>query len=214
MTRASIGRLGPCAIVLAIAAACGPSQSQTSKASPTPAAPVAPQPRATEAAIGAALDPQLAPIVDGYRKVIVLLESETALDADTRQRAVLVGRLIYQENHQLLSSLTEALTLGGGMVPELHRWGMSMLAAEGCPCSRLMPPGRWPLLLGRPPLGLTAAAVADLHLHTAMMLKELRLPAALAKVVLSAATQDFIDDVKPTDDADWLTLTRAGIPTW
>ena len=110
MTRASIGRLGPCAIVLAIAAACGPSQSQTSKASPTPAAPVAPQPRATEAAIGAALDPQLAPIVDGYRKVIVLLESETALDADTRQRAVLVGRLIYQENHQLLSSLTEALT--------------------------------------------------------------------------------------------------------
>jgi hypothetical protein len=41
------------------------------------------------------------------------------------------------------------------------------------------------------------------------MLRELRLPAALAKVVLSAAAQDFIDEVKPTDDADWLTLTRA-----
>jgi len=105
-------------------------------------------------------------------------------------------------------SLTEVLALGGGYVPELHRWGMSMLAAEGCPCSGLTSPGRWPTLLGRPPLGLTGSAVADLHLHAAMMLKELRLPAALAKVVLSGATQDFIDEVKPTDDADWLTLVR------
>jgi hypothetical protein len=40
------------------------------------------------------------------------------------------------------------------------------------------------------------------------MLKELRLPAALAKVVLSAAVQDFIDEVKPTDDGDWLTMAR------
>src|SRR5262249_36338438 len=106
-------------------------------------------------------------------------------------------------------SLTEVLALGGGLAPELDRWGMSMLGAQGCPCSRLTPPGRWPTLLGRPPLGLTGSAVADLHLHTAIMLRELRLPAALAKVVLSAAAQDFIDEVKPTDDADWLTLVRA-----
>jgi hypothetical protein len=105
-------------------------------------------------------------------------------------------------------SLTEVLTLGGGFAPELHRWGMSMLGVEGCPCSGLTPPGRWSTLLGRPPLGLTGSAVADLHLHAAMMLKELRLPAALAKVVLSGATQDFIDEVRPTDDADWLTLVR------
>jgi hypothetical protein len=105
-------------------------------------------------------------------------------------------------------SLVEALALGGGLAPDLHRWGMSMITAEGCPCSRLMPPGRWLTLLGRPPLGLTATAVADLHLYTAMMLRELRLPAALAKVVLSAATQDFIDEVKPSDDSDWLTLVR------
>src|SRR5439155_789054 len=105
-------------------------------------------------------------------------------------------------------SLTEVLALGGGFVPELHRWGMSMLGVEGCPCSRLTPPGRWSTLLGRPPLGLTGSAVADLHLHAAIMLKELRLPAALAKVVLSGAAQDFIDEVKPTDDGDWLTLVR------
>ena len=40
------------------------------------------------------------------------------------------------------------------------------------------------------------------------MLKELRLPAAVAKVVLSGAVQDFIDEVRPTDDSDWLTLVR------
>jgi hypothetical protein len=62
--------------------------------------------------------------------------------------------------------------------------------------------------LGRPPLGLTASSVADLHLHIAMMLKQLGLPAAVAKVVLAGAVQDFIDEAKPTDDADYLTLAR------
>jgi hypothetical protein len=106
-------------------------------------------------------------------------------------------------------SLTEVLTLGGGRLDALSRWGMPMIGTEGCVCSRLMPPGRWPSLLGRPPLGLTATAVADVHLHVAIMLKEMRLPAAVAKVVLSGAVQDFIDEVKPSDDADWLTLVRS-----
>ena len=46
-------------------------------------------------------------------------------------------------------------------------------------------------------------------MHVAIMLKEMRLPAAIAKVVLSGAVQDFIDEVKSTDDADWLSLVRA-----
>ena len=86
---------------------------------------------------------------------------------------------------------------------------MAMLTTQGCLCSRLTPAGRWSTLLGRPQLGLTASGVADLNLHIAIMLKEMNLPAALAKVVLSGAMQDFIDEVKPTDDADWLTLVRA-----
>jgi hypothetical protein len=106
-------------------------------------------------------------------------------------------------------SLTEVLTLGGGRAADLHAWGMSMLAVQGCVCSRLTPPGVWPTLLGRPPLGLTASALADVNLHVAIMLKELRLPAAVAKVVLSGAVQDFIDEARPTDDADWLTLVRS-----
>jgi len=105
-------------------------------------------------------------------------------------------------------SATELLALGGGRPADFHAWGMSMLTVQGCACSRLTPPGRWPTLLGRPPLGLTASAVADLNLHIAIMLKELRLPAAIAKVVLAGAMQDFIDEAKPSDDSDWLTLAR------
>jgi hypothetical protein len=41
------------------------------------------------------------------------------------------------------------------------------------------------------------------------MLKEMRLPAAVAKVVLSGAVQDFIDDARPTDDSDWVSLVRS-----
>ena len=42
------------------------------------------------------------------------------------------------------------------------------------------------------------------------MLKQLNLPAALARVVLSGAMQDFVDEVRPMDDGDWLALTRRG----
>jgi hypothetical protein len=106
-------------------------------------------------------------------------------------------------------STTEILLLGGGRAADLHAWGMSMLAWQGCVCSGLMPAGIWSSLLGRPPLGLTATAIADLNLTVAVLLKDMGLPAALAKVVLGAATQDFLDEVRPTDDADWLTLARA-----
>ena len=106
-------------------------------------------------------------------------------------------------------SLTELLTLGGGRGAALHAWGMSMITAEGCVCSRLTFPGAWRTLLGRPPLGLTAVVVADVHLHVAIMLRDMHLPAAIAKVVLSGAVQDFIDETKPTDDADWLSMVRA-----
>jgi hypothetical protein len=106
-------------------------------------------------------------------------------------------------------TLTELLTLGGGRPADFRTWGMSMLVVQGCVCSRLTPPGHWPTLLGRPPLGMTATAVADVHLHVAIMLKEMRLPAAVAKVVLSGAVQDFIDETRSTDDADWLSMVRS-----
>jgi hypothetical protein len=104
-------------------------------------------------------------------------------------------------------SLTELLVLGGGRPADLDTWGMAT-ASGGCLCPRLPRPGSWPSLMGRPQLGLIAVGVADLNLHVAVMLKEMQLPAALARVILSGAMQDFIDEVRPTDDGDWLTLVR------
>ena len=107
-------------------------------------------------------------------------------------------------------SLTELLVLGGGRPAELDAWGMGSMNS-GCLCPRLPRPGSWPRLIGRPQLGLVAVGVADLNLHVAVTLHQMDLPAALARVILSGAMQDFIDDVKPTDDGDWLTLVRRSI---
>ena len=55
-----------------------------------------------------------------------------------------------------------------------------------------------------PQLGVVATNVPDLNLHIAETLSELRLPATLARHVLSAAVQDFIDEATPTDANDCL----------
>jgi hypothetical protein len=109
-----------------------------------------------------------------------------------------------------LFSLTELVRLGGGPAPgALDVWGMSALTSDGCLCLRMQPPGRWSVWIGRPQLGMIATGVADLNLHVAVMLHDLQLPAALARHVLTAAVQDFVDTVRPTDAFDWLTLVRA-----
>ena len=51
--------------------------------------------------------------------------------------------------------------------------------------------------------------MADLNLRVAVALAELKLPAALARGVLAAAMQDYVDRVKPLYPDDWLTLVRA-----
>jgi hypothetical protein len=85
---------------------------------------------------------------------------------------------------------------------------MSALTSLGCICTQLAPPGLWTALVGRAQLGLLATTVADLNLRVAVMLRELQLPAALARSVLAAAVQDFVDRVQPSDADDWLTLVR------
>jgi hypothetical protein len=42
-----------------------------------------------------------------------------------------------------------------------------------------------------------------------VVLHNLKLPAVLAKPVLAAAMQDFVDATNPTDGNDWLTLSSA-----
>jgi len=107
-----------------------------------------------------------------------------------------------------LFSMAELLRLGGAPVMALDAWGMAALTSTGCLCTRLRPLGQWTLWTGRPQLGLLATTLADLNLLIAETLHDLRLPAALARHVLAAAVQDFIDEVRPTDPDDWLTIAR------
>jgi hypothetical protein len=136
------------------------------------------------------------------------IAADLSLDA-ARQRAMRWALAHGTPELQSMLSMTELLALGGGNVAELQPWGMSVVSVNGCFCTRLLPAGVWPTLSGRPQLGLTAAVLPDVNLRVAIVLKELDLPAALAKVVLAAAMQDFIDEVRPTDDSDWLSLSRA-----
>ena len=63
--------------------------------------------------------------------------------------------------------------------------------------------------LQQPLHGTVAGQVADLNLRVVLALNELNLPAALARGVLAAATQDYIDNVAPLYPDDWLTLVRS-----
>jgi peptidoglycan/xylan/chitin deacetylase (PgdA/CDA1 family)/uncharacterized caspase-like protein len=81
-----------------------PSTSVSQPASNVGGAPVQPQ--------AAPADPLLATIEDivaRYRKTIVLLEDTDSLPDAQRDQASLVGRIIFQENHQALSSLSSDL---------------------------------------------------------------------------------------------------------
>jgi hypothetical protein len=132
------------------------------------------------------------------------------LDVDGARRRALRWTLAHEGPHAVATmfSATELLALGGAAPDRLHAWGMAVVAANGSFCSRLLPPGAGRTLAGRPQLGVGAALMPDVNLRVAMVLKDLGLPAALARVVLSAAMQDFIDEARPTDDGDWLSLSR------
>jgi hypothetical protein len=107
-------------------------------------------------------------------------------------------------------SLTELSSLGAPPADlPLDRWGMASEAGDACLCLAAPVPGREAVLVGRPQLGLLASAVADVNLHVAEALSRLRLPAALARGVLAAALQDYLDQVRPLHHNDWLTLVRA-----
>ncbi len=65
-----------------------------------------------------ALPQDLQAIVARYRKTIVLLEDEGATSED-QERASITGKIIFQENHQALSVLSDALTAEIGQAGRL-----------------------------------------------------------------------------------------------
>jgi hypothetical protein len=152
----------------------------------------------------------------GRRRVAALASDARLFDAAARDIA-LSGRRRREVQWTLghdparlesMFSLTELLYLGGVPSAALDAWGMAAVPTTGCLCTRLAPPGRWTRLTGRPQLGLLATTVADLNLRVAHVLHEARMPAAIARHVLAAAMQDFIDEVKPMNTDDWLTMVR------
>ena len=137
------------------------------------------------------------------------LADEIALDG-WRRRAVKWSLLHDPAAAGTMFSLTELLSLGGVAVGStLDAWGMGAVVTTGCLCTRLRAPGGWWNLTGRPQLGLLATTIADVNLRVAVLLADLKLPAAIARDVLTAAMQDYVDDVRPSDHDDWLTLVRA-----
>src|SRR5262245_59476543 len=83
------------------------------KKTPVPDAQVAGSPAvAPTTAQTAAPDPLLKridEIVGRYRKTIVLLEDSDSLPEAEREQASLVGKIIFQENHEAISSLSNDL---------------------------------------------------------------------------------------------------------
>jgi hypothetical protein len=106
-------------------------------------------------------------------------------------------------------SLGELLQLGGGAPgADLDAWGMLALGSRGCACTRFELPRLGRLLSGRSQIASIAPALPDLNLHVAVLLDALRLPAALARSVLAAAVQEFVEEVAPSDASDLLGVAR------
>jgi peptidoglycan/xylan/chitin deacetylase (PgdA/CDA1 family)/uncharacterized caspase-like protein len=70
---------------------------------------VAIQPAAVEIPVEQ-LPANLEAIVARYRKTIVLLEDEASLSDTDRERASLIGKIIFQENHEAISNLSRGFT--------------------------------------------------------------------------------------------------------
>jgi hypothetical protein len=136
------------------------------------------------------------------------LADEIALDG-WRRRAVRWTLTNDPEQTPSFFSLGELLYLGNpSPAAHLNAWGVAADTSDGCICTRLARPGQWRLAIGRLTNGTVATQVSDVNLRVALALADLKLPAALAKGVLAAAMQDYVDQVKPLHPDDWLTLVR------
>ena len=141
-------------------------------------------------------------------------ETASAIARELRLDGWRTRALIWTARHEPdrmagLLTMTELLVLGGGTPSAFSAWGTYALRTRGCVCTDLAAPGWWQSWWGLSQVGLPATLVSDLPLRVAVVLHNLQLPGVLARPVLAAAMQDFVDSVNPTDGNDWLTLARA-----
>lgn len=103
MSRKAIGVGASAALVIALVVVwiVHPKKTTETVRNPAPA---------TAAAPADPLHARMDKIVTRYRKTIVLLEDDDSLSTADREDASLVGRIIFQENHQALTTLSDDLT--------------------------------------------------------------------------------------------------------
>jgi hypothetical protein len=146
-------------------------------------------------------------VVSGRESVDAIVD---AIELDGWRTRALKWAIAHEPDRAAsLFSMVELLVLGGGSPAAFDSWGVYSLRTAGCLCARLPAPIEWRRWWGLSQSGLPATLVADLPLRVAVVLHNLQLPAVLAKSVLAAAMQDFVDGINPTDGNDWLTLARA-----
>jgi hypothetical protein len=156
-------------------------------------------------------------VARGEARVQALVAGRESVDAVAaaieldgwRERALRWTVANEPERARSLFSMAELLVLGGGSPASFNAWGVYALRTAGCICTRLPAPAEWRHWWGLSQSGLPATLVADLPLSVAVVLHNLQLPAVMAKSVLAAAMQDFVDGINPSDGNDWLTLARA-----
>jgi len=106
-------------------------------------------------------------------------------------------------------SLSDLVRLGADATaidPSWHPFGASAWALECSRALRYETRADWTTLSGRKGTGLVPALVTDLTLTVLESLSRSALPASLSRGVLSAATQDMLDELRLNHDDDWMAI--------
>ncbi len=153
-------------------------------------------------------------LADG-RRVVARLADATAreqararLGLDTRRsRAVEWTALHDPGDLERLFLTTEVVQLGrpDAAAPP-PGWGPAETAWTGCLCRSLPDPPAPHRAESRPGTGLLAAHIGDVELRVLDALAAHGLPMTLARGVVAAALQDYLDDARPAYTGDWFTL--------
>jgi hypothetical protein len=91
------------------------------------------------------------------------------------------------------------------------RWGTSAAALTGSLRLREQPDASWDSFSWRSGAGYLSLFAADMPLHVAEWLGRMKLPAALARVILPAAMQDLRDGARLAHWNDWRALARYAV---
>lgn len=153
----------------------------------------------------------------GRNRIEAAAGDSTALDAlagEARIGSWRRGLLAWTARHASrdtadLFSFAELFRLGGGKQTSIDGWGTSHEPLTGCFCLRFPDDAAWELSVGRMDTGQIGARAADLNLRVAVLLADLRVPAALFPGVMALATQEYIDRIPAVHQDDWVAMTRA-----